>query len=96
MLRDCLLPQALCAVVSYLTEQRKHAHVLWVNLQEELLIEGNGQVFTPREPTCLEEPIRVCTQSPQQLQVTSIASFMRNSRVLTVPNSSHSSRVSAY
>ncbi|XP_012693634.2 phosphatase domain containing paladin 1b [Clupea harengus] len=60
--------EALSAVLSYLTEQRKHAHLLWVNLQEELVVEGNGQVFIPREPTCLEKPIRVCTQNPHQLQ----------------------------
>ena len=66
------LSQALSAVLSYLTEQRKHAHLLWVNLQEELVVEGNGQVFIPREPTCLEKPIRVCTQNPHQLQVTSL------------------------
>ncbi|RXM34273.1 Paladin [Acipenser ruthenus] len=31
-------------VVGYLTdEKRKHSHILWVNLQEEVVLEGNGQ-----------------------------------------------------
>ncbi|XP_041920738.1 phosphatase domain containing paladin 1b isoform X2 [Alosa sapidissima] len=60
--------EALSTVLSYLTEQRKHVHLLWINLQEELVMEGNGQVFIPREPACLEKPIRICTQSPHQLQ----------------------------
>ncbi|KAL2083591.1 hypothetical protein ACEWY4_021364 [Coilia grayii] len=60
--------EALSAVLSYLMQQRRHGHLLWINVQEELVIEGNGQLFIPREPTCLEKPIRVCMQSPNQLQ----------------------------
>ncbi|MGH0123498.1 UNVERIFIED_CONTAM: hypothetical protein FKN15_012267 [Acipenser sinensis] len=45
-------------VVGYLTdEKRKHSHILWVNLQEEVVLECNGQVYTPREPGCLEQQI---------------------------------------
>uniref|UniRef100_A0A8K9VA46 Phosphatase domain containing paladin 1a n=1 Tax=Oncorhynchus mykiss TaxID=8022 RepID=A0A8K9VA46_ONCMY len=46
--------EATGAVLTHLTdEKRKYSHVLWVNLQEELVLEGNGQIFTPREPSYL-------------------------------------------
>ncbi|XP_051508181.1 phosphatase domain containing paladin 1b isoform X4 [Myxocyprinus asiaticus] len=62
--------EALSVVLSYLTDQRRrHSRILWLNLQEELVLEGNGQIFTPREPGCLEQPIPVCVQHPQNLQV---------------------------
>ncbi|KAL2078582.1 hypothetical protein ACEWY4_026267 [Coilia grayii] len=52
--------EATGTVLAYLTdEKRKHSHVLWVNLQEELVLEGNGQVYCPREPTCLDQNIPV-------------------------------------
>ncbi|CAB1343967.1 unnamed protein product [Coregonus sp. 'balchen'] len=36
--------EATGAVLTHLTdEKRKYSHVLWVNLQEELVLEGNGQ-----------------------------------------------------
>ncbi|XP_026871582.2 phosphatase domain containing paladin 1b isoform X1 [Electrophorus electricus] len=61
--------EAVSMVLSYLTdERRKYSTMLWVNLQEELLVEGNGQVFCPREPACLEQPIPVCVQKLQQLE----------------------------
>uniref|UniRef100_A0AAQ5XJV8 Paladin n=1 Tax=Amphiprion ocellaris TaxID=80972 RepID=A0AAQ5XJV8_AMPOC len=48
--------EATGAVLAHLThEKRKHSHVLWVNLQEELVLEANGQIFTPREPSCLDQ-----------------------------------------
>uniref|UniRef100_A0A671SH13 Phosphatase domain containing paladin 1 n=1 Tax=Sinocyclocheilus anshuiensis TaxID=1608454 RepID=A0A671SH13_9TELE len=44
--------EATGAVLEYLTdEKRKHSSVLWVNLQDELVVEANGQIFCPREPT---------------------------------------------
>uniref|UniRef100_A0A672PFY0 Paladin-like n=1 Tax=Sinocyclocheilus grahami TaxID=75366 RepID=A0A672PFY0_SINGR len=44
--------EATAAVLEYLTdEKRKHSSVLWVNLQDELVVEANGQIFCPREPT---------------------------------------------
>lgn len=56
-------------VLAHLTdEKRKHSRVLWVNLQEELVLEGNGQVFTPREPSCLDQHIPVRAPDPQQLE----------------------------
>ena len=62
--------QATGAVLAHLTdEKRKHSHVLWVNLQEELALEGNGQIFTPREPLCLDQHIFVPTCDPQLLEV---------------------------
>uniref|UniRef100_A0A8C4I134 Paladin n=1 Tax=Dicentrarchus labrax TaxID=13489 RepID=A0A8C4I134_DICLA len=48
--------EATGAVLAHLTdEKRKHSHVLWVNLQEELVLEGNSQIFTPREPSCPDQ-----------------------------------------
>lgn len=71
IIKACLCPfQALAVVMSYLTDQRRgHSTILWLNLQEELVLEANGQMFTPREPGCLEQPIPVCVQDPLQLQV---------------------------
>uniref|UniRef100_A0A672QAH2 Paladin n=1 Tax=Sinocyclocheilus grahami TaxID=75366 RepID=A0A672QAH2_SINGR len=66
--------EALAVVMSYLTDQRRgHSTILWLNLQEELVLEANGQMFTPREPGCLEQPIPVCVQHPQQLQEMELA-----------------------
>ncbi|CAG5905182.1 unnamed protein product [Menidia menidia] len=60
---------AIGAVLAHLTdEKRKHSHVLWVDLQEELVLEGNGQMFTPREPLCLDQHIFVPTSDPEQLE----------------------------
>uniref|UniRef100_A0AAZ3QVA7 Paladin n=1 Tax=Oncorhynchus tshawytscha TaxID=74940 RepID=A0AAZ3QVA7_ONCTS len=51
--------EATGAVLTHLTdEKRKYSHVLWVNLQEELVLEGNGQIFTPREPSSLGEEVQ--------------------------------------
>ncbi|XP_035260368.1 paladin [Anguilla anguilla] len=62
--------EATGTVLAYLTdEKRRHARVLWVNLQEELVLEGNGQVFTPREPSCPEQPIPVLTSHAAQIEV---------------------------
>uniref|UniRef100_A0A671SH06 Phosphatase domain containing paladin 1 n=1 Tax=Sinocyclocheilus anshuiensis TaxID=1608454 RepID=A0A671SH06_9TELE len=50
--------EATGAVLEYLTdEKRKHSSVLWVNLQDELVVEANGQIFCPREPTPLKEEL---------------------------------------
>uniref|UniRef100_A0AAY3ZXC0 Paladin n=1 Tax=Denticeps clupeoides TaxID=299321 RepID=A0AAY3ZXC0_9TELE len=52
--------EAITSVLSYLSdEKRRHGRVLWVNLQEELVLEGNGEIFCPREPTCLDQHIPV-------------------------------------
>uniref|UniRef100_A0A671SJH3 Phosphatase domain containing paladin 1 n=1 Tax=Sinocyclocheilus anshuiensis TaxID=1608454 RepID=A0A671SJH3_9TELE len=48
--------EATGAVLEYLTdEKRKHSSVLWVNLQDELVVEANGQIFCPREPTRVDQ-----------------------------------------
>lgn len=61
--------EATGTVLAYLTdEKRRHARVLWVNLQEELVLEGNGQVFTPREPSCPEQPIPVLASNAAQIE----------------------------
>ena len=62
--------QATAAVLAHLTdEKRKHSTVLWVNLQEELVLEGNGQVFTPREPSSLEQHIALPSADPALIEV---------------------------
>ncbi|XP_056616779.1 phosphatase domain containing paladin 1b isoform X2 [Triplophysa dalaica] len=66
--------ETLSVVLSYLTDHRRgHSGILWINLQEELALEGNGQMFTPREPGYLEEPISVWVQHPRQLQELELA-----------------------
>lgn len=61
--------EATDAVLAHLTDQkRQHSHVLWVNLQEELVLEGNGQVFTPREPTVLDQAIPVPSCDALQIE----------------------------
>ncbi|KAG7227999.1 hypothetical protein INR49_005620 [Caranx melampygus] len=57
------------AVLAHLTdEKRKHSHVLWVNLQDELVLEGNGQIFTPRESSCLDQHIPIPSSDPQLIE----------------------------
>uniref|UniRef100_A0A8K9X8N7 Paladin n=1 Tax=Oncorhynchus mykiss TaxID=8022 RepID=A0A8K9X8N7_ONCMY len=61
--------EATGAVLTHLTdEKRKYSHVLWVNLQEELVLEGNGQIFTPREPSCMGQHIPVPATDPTQIE----------------------------
>lgn len=61
--------EATGAVLAHLTdEKRKHSHVLWVNLQEELVLEGNGQIFVPREPSCLDQHVSIPSSDPQQIE----------------------------
>uniref|UniRef100_A0A8C1JNP5 Phosphatase domain containing paladin 1a n=1 Tax=Cyprinus carpio TaxID=7962 RepID=A0A8C1JNP5_CYPCA len=56
--------EATGAVLEYLTdEKRKHSSVLWVNLQDELVLEANGQTFCPREPTRVDQ--HICVLSSQ-------------------------------
>ncbi|KAA0718042.1 Paladin [Triplophysa tibetana] len=80
--------EALSVVLSYLTDHRRgHSGVLWINLQEELAVEGNGQMFTPREPGYLEEPISVWVQHPRQLQELELAmkeNILRSEKLLEV------------
>ena len=57
-------------MLAHLTdEKRKHSTVLWVNLQEELVLEGNSQVFTPREPSSLEQHIALPSADPALIEV---------------------------
>uniref|UniRef100_A0A8C6M399 Phosphatase domain containing paladin 1a n=1 Tax=Nothobranchius furzeri TaxID=105023 RepID=A0A8C6M399_NOTFU len=58
--------EAIGAVLAHLMdEKRKHSHVLWVNLQEDLVLEGNGQILTPRESSQPDQHISVPTSDPQ-------------------------------
>uniref|UniRef100_A0A8C6M0I2 Phosphatase domain containing paladin 1a n=1 Tax=Nothobranchius furzeri TaxID=105023 RepID=A0A8C6M0I2_NOTFU len=62
--------EAIGAVLAHLMdEKRKHSHVLWVNLQEDLVLEGNGQILTPRESSQPDQHISVPTSDPQVLEV---------------------------
>ncbi|XP_027521462.1 paladin [Corapipo altera] len=61
--------KTLGSVLRYLTDaKRKHARIVWVNLREEAVLEGNEQIYTLREPGHLEELIPVPAASPQQLE----------------------------
>ncbi|XP_061612493.1 paladin isoform X2 [Phyllopteryx taeniolatus] len=61
--------EAAGAVLAHLTdEKRQHNRVLWVNLQEELVLEANGQIFTPREPSRLDQHIAVPTSDPHVIE----------------------------
>ncbi|XP_065494853.1 paladin isoform X1 [Caloenas nicobarica] len=61
--------KSLGSVLRYLTDtKRKHRHILWINLREEVVLEGNEQIYTLREPGQLEELIPVPAASPQQLE----------------------------
>ncbi|XP_054493570.2 paladin [Agelaius phoeniceus] len=61
--------KSLGSVLRYLTDaKRKHSRILWINLREEAVLEGNEQIYTLREPGLLEELIPVPAASPQQLE----------------------------
>uniref|UniRef100_A0A8K9WWC7 Paladin n=1 Tax=Oncorhynchus mykiss TaxID=8022 RepID=A0A8K9WWC7_ONCMY len=61
--------EATGAVLTHLTdEKRKYSHVLWVNLQEELVLEGNGQIFTPREPSS-QKWLEVTLEQEKQMKM---------------------------
>uniref|UniRef100_A0A672PDK4 Paladin n=1 Tax=Sinocyclocheilus grahami TaxID=75366 RepID=A0A672PDK4_SINGR len=61
--------EATAAVLEYLTdEKRKHSSVLWVNLQDELVVEANGQIFCPREPTRVDQHICVLSSQTHQIE----------------------------
>ncbi|KAF7247393.1 Paladin, partial [Varanus komodoensis] len=61
--------KAIGSVLSYLTDaKRKYSHILWVNLREEVVLEGNEQIYTLREPGNLEQQIAVPVTSPEQLE----------------------------
>lgn len=57
-------------MLRYLTDaKRKHSRILWVNLREEVVLEGNEQVYTLREPGSLDELVPVPASTPEQLEV---------------------------
>ncbi|XP_069720064.1 paladin [Phaenicophaeus curvirostris] len=61
--------KTLGGVLRYLMDaKRKHTHIAWMNLREEVVLEGNEQIYTLREPGHLEELIPVLTASSQQLE----------------------------
>ncbi|KAE8591054.1 hypothetical protein XENTR_v10018296 [Xenopus tropicalis] len=61
--------KATGSVLSYLTDaKRKYSNILWVNLREDVILEANEQIFTPREPDNLEQQIAVPAASPEQLE----------------------------
>ncbi|XP_047925552.2 paladin isoform X2 [Anser cygnoides] len=61
--------KTLGSVLRYLTDaKRKHSRILWVNLREEVVLEGNEQVYTLREPGSLDELVSVPASTPEQLE----------------------------
>lgn len=61
--------EACRSVLALLTDdRRKHSHVLWVSLQEELVLEANAHIFYIREPSELERRIIVPTTDPTTLE----------------------------
>ncbi|CAM4593654.1 paladin isoform X1 [Caretta caretta] len=61
--------KAIGSVLSYLTDaKRKYSHITWINLREEVVLEGNEQIYTLREPGNLEQQITVPVTSPEQLE----------------------------
>ncbi|NWV65764.1 PALD protein, partial [Malurus elegans] len=61
--------KSLGSVLQYLTDaKRKHSRIVWINLREEVVLEGNEQIYSLREPGHLEELIPVPAASPQQLE----------------------------
>ncbi|XP_054840109.1 paladin isoform X1 [Eublepharis macularius] len=61
--------KAIGSVLNYLTDaKRKYSHILWVNLREEVVLEGNEQTYTLREVGNLEQQVTVPVTSPEQLE----------------------------
>lgn len=61
--------KATGCVLNYLTDaKRKYSNILWVNLREDIVLEGNEQIYTPREQDNLELPIAVHVNTPDQLE----------------------------
>ncbi|NWV48282.1 PALD protein, partial [Daphoenositta chrysoptera] len=61
--------KTLGSVLQYLMDaKRKHSRIVWINLREEVVLEGNEQIYTLREPGLLDELIPVPAASPQQLE----------------------------
>ncbi|OXB63847.1 hypothetical protein ASZ78_004142 [Callipepla squamata] len=60
---------ALSSVLRYLTDaKRKHSRILWVSLREEVVLEGNEQIYTLRELGSLDQLIPVPVSTPEQLE----------------------------
>ncbi|XP_066478356.1 paladin isoform X1 [Tiliqua scincoides] len=69
--------KAIGSVLNYLTDaKRKYSHILWVNLREEVVLEGNEQTYTLREVGSLEQHIIVPVMSPEQLE--KLESMLKN------------------
>ncbi|XP_018420406.1 PREDICTED: paladin isoform X2 [Nanorana parkeri] len=61
--------KATCCVLNYLTDaKRKYSNILWVNLREDVVLEGNEQIYSPREPENLDQQIAITSASPEQLE----------------------------
>ncbi|ETE67025.1 Paladin, partial [Ophiophagus hannah] len=61
--------KAIGNVLNYLTDaKRKHSHILWINLREDIVLEENEQTYTLREVGNLEQQITVPVASSEQLE----------------------------
>ncbi|XP_073541835.1 paladin isoform X1 [Phyllobates terribilis] len=61
--------KAFSCVLNYLTDpKRKYSNILWVNLREDIIMEGNEQIYTPREQDNMEQHIAIPVNTPEQLE----------------------------
>ncbi|XP_053547914.1 paladin isoform X2 [Bombina bombina] len=61
--------KATASVLSYLTDtKRNYSNILWVNLREDVVLEGNEQTFSPRELENLEQQIVIPVTSSEQIE----------------------------
>ncbi|KAL7990398.1 hypothetical protein Chor_013828, partial [Crotalus horridus] len=69
--------KAIGNVLNYLTDaKRKHSHILWINLREDIVLEENEQTYTLREIGNLEQQIMVPVASSEQLE--KLESILKN------------------
>ncbi|CAJ0923827.1 unnamed protein product [Ranitomeya imitator] len=61
--------KASSCVLNYLTDpKRKYSNILWVNLREDIIMEGNEQIYTPREQDNFDQHIAIPVNTPEQLE----------------------------
>ncbi|XP_073441887.1 paladin isoform X2 [Dendrobates tinctorius] len=61
--------KASSCVLNYLTDpKRKYSSILWVNLREDIIMEGNEQIYTPREQDNLDQHIAIPVNTSEQLE----------------------------
>uniref|UniRef100_A0A667XHP2 Paladin n=1 Tax=Myripristis murdjan TaxID=586833 RepID=A0A667XHP2_9TELE len=80
--------EATGAVLAHLTdEKRKHGHMLWINLQEELVLEGNGQTSLKEEILRAQKWLEVTLEQEKQMKM--FKSCMSVQEIFNQHKSSH-------